>query len=135
MVPRTLTVESDPDPEDLEGALRRLRRLVETSEVPEARRYVKELAVRWPDDERVHHWDRVLEPPRVLPARGKVARSFRDDWGWMREHAHEYPGCWIAVHGKQLIAADPDPQVVRDAVRAHPEWSSPLLHFQPRPGE
>ena len=38
--------------------------------------------------------------------------------GGMLEHAHEHPGCWLAIYGYRLIAADPDLKKVVAAARA-----------------
>src|SRR5207247_1704370 len=88
--------------------LQRLVRLVEEGRVEDARRLAPELAARWPDSPAAQHWARVLEPPKVIPNRpGPPWRSFDPDYEWLREHAAEYPGCWIATYEDRLIAAHP----------------------------
>src|SRR5436190_12583745 len=98
--------------------LQRLVRLVEEGRVEDARRLAPELAAKWPDSPAAQHWARVLEPPKVIPNRpGPPGRSFERDYAWLREHAAEYPGCWIATYEDRLIAANPDLQQVLAAVR------------------
>src|SRR5262245_31299314 len=89
-----------------DATLKHLGALIGEGAVEEARALVKELEARWPDSPRVQHFARVLAPPvvRVRPGSG---RSRDREFAWLREHAHEYPDCWLALLGDQLIAADP----------------------------
>ncbi len=60
-------------------------------------------------------------------------RSFRRDHEWLRAHAREYPGCWIATYEDRLIAADPSLETVQEAVRTtlgH-QGNVAFLHYQP----
>jgi hypothetical protein len=100
------------DQEQLAADLQLLRDLLEADRVPEARRFVKELEQRWPEAERVQHYARVLEPPKVRMRPDHPARSRDREWKWLEEHGREYPGCWLAIYQDQLIAADPDRRVV-----------------------
>jgi hypothetical protein len=122
----------EPKP-DLQQALARLIDMLSSSDVEGARAYVKELVREWPDAERVQHYARVLEPPRVIakgPATGKSITP--GEKAWLKAHANEYPGCWIALDDDRLIAADPSLSVVRKAARAV-GVEDPLLHFTPDP--
>lgn len=98
--------------EQLAADLQHLRDLLEADRVAEARRFVEELAQRWPEAERVQHYARVLEPPKVRMRPDLPARSREREWKWLEEHGREYPGCWLAISGDQLIAADPDRRTV-----------------------
>jgi hypothetical protein len=122
---------------ELGERLGELRRLVETSRVPEARRFVKELVQDWPDEPRVQHWDKVLAPPvaRAVPGPGSgTDRS--EDLKWLQRHAKEYPGCWIAVYQGRFIAADPSPDRVAEKIKsALPPGQRALLHFEAAPEE
>jgi hypothetical protein len=127
-----ITREEKQAAQPLEAELAELIRLVEEHRVEEARRLAPELAARYPNSAEARHWARVLEPPRILP------NSSRETWRrtdaeheWLREHAHEYPGCWLAVHGERLIASGPDLQKVVAAVRTALGEERALLHFQP----
>jgi hypothetical protein len=120
--------------EEMRADLARLSRLVEEGRVEEARRLAPELAKKWPESHPIRHLARVLEPPRVLPSPpGLRGRSFSRDYDWLREHAHEYPGCWIATYEDRLIVADPSLERVLEIVRATlgNEGEVAFLHHQP----
>ena len=50
---------------------------------------------------------------------------------WLRKNAHAYPGCWLAVLGDELIAADPNLARVLEQMRTIPNGEQSLLHRQP----
>lgn len=118
--------------EELEQRLAQLRDDVSHSRVPEARAAVKDLAARWPDSPRVQYWASVLAPPVIVPTSGRDPRSRPRDRerAWLREHRHEYPGCWLAVFEDRLIAADPDLAVVFREARRVLGTEGALLHYQ-----
>jgi hypothetical protein len=62
-------------------------------------------------------------------------RPLNREWEWLRQHAHEYPGFWLAVLGDQLIAADPDGSVVRTKAREVPGEDRPVIYYQPEARE
>jgi hypothetical protein len=115
----------------LAGALARLRDLLAEGDIEGARTHVRMLAAQWPGSERVRHFARVLAPPRTLGTRPGTGRSLKREHEWLRVHGHRYPGCWLALAGDRLIAADPDLQAVLDAVEDAEGVSDPLLHRQP----
>ena len=119
------------DQEPLAADLQHLRDLLEADRVPEARRFVKELEQRWPEAERVQHYARVLEPPKVRMRPDLPARSREREWKWLKEHGREYPGCWLAIYGDQLIAADPDPRIVVASAEQALGEKTYLLFHQP----
>jgi hypothetical protein len=127
---KTPAASEERDDQELIAALEQIRHLIETSAVEEARALAKEMAARWPDDKDVRHWARVLAPAkaRVIPGRG--GRPLDQERAWLREHAHEYPGCWLAVYGDQLIAADPDLSQVMRIMRQTPGGDEAALHLQ-----
>lgn len=108
-----------------------LRTLIERGQVERARRLVNELEARWPDAARVRHFARVLAPPKGKVMEGRRYRSLDREREWLRAHAKEYPGCWIAVHGDQLVAADPHLPAVIATVRRDPATADAVLQFQP----
>jgi hypothetical protein len=112
--------------------LARLVRLVDDGRIEEARRLAPQLAEKWPESRPIQHPNRVLEPPKVIPSPpGLRGRNLDPERAWLREHAHEYPGCWLAVYGDRLIAADPDLKKVHQAVRTILPDDFALLHHQP----
>lgn len=102
----------------MEADLQRLKSLVENSRVPEARAFVQVLEERWPESPRVQHWARVLAPPRSLPGRDGPNRSHRREIAWLKAHAHEYPGQWLAICEDELVAASASLTDVDEQVRA-----------------
>lgn len=119
---------------NLTEALDYVRSLVESSDVEGARAYVRLLEAQWPNEPRVRQWAKVLAPPRVIGRRAGTGSSLAPEKPWIRAHAREYPGCWIALDGDRLLAADPDLDVVIEAVQSDGAVD-PLLHFQPDPEE
>jgi hypothetical protein len=111
--------------------LTRLRSLVEQSDVEGARALVRELEACWPEAERVRHWAQVLAPPTVTLRPGERSRSLDRERAWLRQHAREYPGCWLAVYEDRLIAAKPDLVSVLAEVRQAIGDEGALLHFEP----
>lgn len=99
----------------------RLRDLIERSRADEARRLARELAEKWPRSETLQHDARVLEVPTVRVLSGVSGRSLDADYAWIREHAHEHPGCWLALHRGRLITADPEVRRAAAAADADPE--------------
>jgi hypothetical protein len=115
---------------ELTAALERIRRLIETSAVDEARALAKEMGARWPEDERAQYWARVLAPPRGSVVKGVRSRSLDRERAWLREHAQEYPGQWLAIFGDQLVAADPSLATVLKTVRETPGAETAALYYQ-----
>ena len=126
------TVERSDGARELQADLSALRQLLEEGRVEEARRLAPQLAVRWPTSTTAQHYARVLRPPEVIRSPASLrGRSFDREHAWVREHAGEYPGCWLGVFGDELIAADPDLGAVRRAVRAAIGDQMALLHYEP----
>lgn len=123
--------EPTSEAELLAAGLKRLRDMIEHDRVGAARAFIKELEARWPDAERVQHYARVLAPP-VSRSRPDIPARPRDrEWKWLKEHGHEYPGCWLAIYEDRLIAADPDHGVVVAKAREVLGEEGALLFHQP----
>jgi hypothetical protein len=119
-----------PENAELHAALERLRKLVQDHPIAEARVFVNQLANQWPDDPGVQYWSRVLAPPTTRTVPGPRHRPLDREYAWLREHARDYPGCWLAVLDDRLIAADPSFREVMSAVRRTPGAETSLLHYQ-----
>jgi hypothetical protein len=115
----------------LDNDLVRLHDLINDGDLTGARQLVHELAQRWPGSERVRRLATILAPPIVSIRPGNKGRPRHEEHAWLREHAHEYPACWLAILGSRLVAAHPDARVVLAAVRQDPTATGALLHFQP----
>src|ERR1051325_9273874 len=109
MSERAVTLDREAE---LAMDLDRIKRLVEASDVEGARAFAREFGEKWPESPQVAYWCRVLAPPRVIGRFPATGRSFEPERECFRQHAAEYPGCWIAVYGDQLVAASPDRQAV-----------------------
>ena len=117
-------------PLDVAEAIKQIAELLEHSDVEGARRAAREAQRLWPDHPRVQYWARVLQPPRVLGLRPATGQTLAQDRHWLREHAAEYPGCWLAVKGGRLIAVGRNPREVMAAVAEAGLESPPLVHYQ-----
>jgi hypothetical protein len=124
---------SENDGDNLLRRLTQLRDEVSRGRVEEARATVKDLMARWPESERVQYWARVLAPPTScsMPEPSFRSRPLDRERAWLREHAREYPGCWLALYEDRLIAADPDLEVVLSLANQTPEGQRALLYQQP----
>jgi hypothetical protein len=130
-VPKTKADHRASPSQSLADELAQLAGLVGHGELVGAAEMVKDMERRWPDDEEVRRFARVLAPPTLSARKGSPARPRHQEYRWLREHSREHPGCWLAVLGDRLIAASPDVKVVVDAVREDPEARGALLHFEP----
>src|SRR5918997_318632 len=94
--------------EEWEKELLRMNDLLSEQDIEGARALIRELREQWPDSERVRRYDEILNPG---PARVLHGQRSGRPWGrardWLKIHAQEYPGCWLAVHEEGLIAAAP----------------------------
>jgi hypothetical protein len=120
-----------PTASDEEEVIKRLGQLLGEGAVEEARALAREAQQRWPDSPQVQKWAYVLEPAKARVVPGPPAPPWDKERAWLRQHAHEYPGQWVALLGDQLIAADADLSKVLDAVKQTGRESEALLHFQP----
>lgn len=118
---------------ELQRRLTQIREDVSRGRVEDARAAVKDLETQWPGSERVQYWSRVLAPPmaRTMAAPDPRSQPLDRERAWLREHAREYPGCWLAVYQDRLIAADPNLEVVLALANQTPEGQQALLYQQP----
>jgi hypothetical protein len=59
----------------------------------------------FPDHEPLRRAMRVFEPPTVRMTRGTPLKGVKESHDWLRTHAHEYRGQWIAVNQGRLLGA------------------------------
>jgi hypothetical protein len=115
---------------DVDADLTELRALVEADDVEAARALAPKILDRWPDSPRAQHWARVLEPPKARVLHGHPTVSLEQERQWLLKHRHEYPGCWIAVKGDQLVAADPSLKRVHDILKDVPGGERAVIYFE-----
>jgi hypothetical protein len=83
---------------EMTADLERAVALVEASRVDEARELSQQLVRKWPDSRPIQRLFHVLQPPRATFVRGQPLRSFRQEYAWIDDHAHEYAGQWLAIY-------------------------------------
>jgi hypothetical protein len=108
-----------------------LGQLMGEGAVEEARALVKEFIQRWPDSPRLQKWAYVLEPGKARVIKGPPAPPWEQERAWLRQHAHEYSGQWIAILGDQLVVSDANLSKVLEAVKRTGRESEVSLHYQP----
>ena len=59
----------------------------------------------FPDHEPLRRAMRVFEPPTVRMTRGIPLKGIKEAHDWLRAHANEYRGQWIAVNQGRLLGA------------------------------
>jgi hypothetical protein len=72
----------------------------------------------------------VLEPPKARVLHGHPTESFEQERQWLLQHRREYPGCWLAVKGDQLVAADPSLGRVYEILREVPGGERAVIYFE-----
>lgn len=116
---------------DLEEGLAHARSLLENGNLSGARACLSRFGEEWPEAERVARLSRLLTPAAVRLESEKPELSRTEEHQWLREHAHEYPGRWLALLGGKLIAAEQELSTVLDQVRRTARPDDVLLHFVP----
>jgi hypothetical protein len=115
----------------LDMLLEHLRASLTEGDVEAARSLARELAAQWPDESRVRYWARVLALPQVTAEPGEPRRNLDRERAWLRAHAGEYPGRWLAINGEELVSADRDLAEVLKIVRNTPGAERALIHYEP----
>jgi hypothetical protein len=115
----------------LHEALVSLRDRLERGDIDGARAMVARLTGEHPDSEDIRYYARMLARPQVISRPGEPSRRLDQERAWLRAHAREYPGCWLAVSGDTLVAAGPDYAAVLATVRRTVGVDNAVLYFQP----
>ena len=71
--------------------------------------------------ETLERWAELFYPgkTRVVPGT-RTGRSRKLEQQWLREHAHEYPNCWLALADDKLVAFGEDLAEVIKTIEASP---------------
>jgi len=75
--------------------------------VPLARQLAEHGRKLFPNDERLRQLSAVLAPPVVLETRPSQPKDFEASQQWLREHASQFQGQWVAVRGGTLLGCAP----------------------------
>lgn len=72
-----------------------------------ARKLARRGAEQYPDHEELQKLARILAPARVMTIDLPPDKSVRENQIWLREHADEYKGQWVALRDGDLLGAAP----------------------------
>jgi len=70
----------------------------------------------------------IFAPAKVRVVPGVQARPRSPEFAWIKAHAHEYPGEWIALDGDRLLAHGPRLKQVREMLSPQDAAGDPLFH-------
>jgi len=114
-----------------ELAEREIRQLLEEGRVRRAREVLGNALSLAPESASLKGWQKVLARPRVRRVKGARARSRRLECEWLKRHAREYEGQWVALSGDKLVAAGPKLAEVLTQARSVGQAAEALFHFIP----
>ncbi|MBN1461663.1 MAG: hypothetical protein JXA57_19195 [Armatimonadetes bacterium] len=115
-----------------ESAEREISRLVGEGRVREARESLRRALALFPESAHLRQWQELLAPPRVRRVKEARTPSRQREREWLKLHAHEYRGQWVALAGERLLAAGPTFGEVLAQARATGEAARALVHWIPR---
>ncbi len=115
----------------LSDELLAVRSRIHRGDLEGARAPLRELQALHPEAAAVTDLARLLAPPGVRAVVRAPLRSMAAEHDWLHAHAHEHPGCWLALLGDQLLAADRDLREVVETARKTPGGERALLHYEP----
>ncbi len=81
----------------------------------------------FPDHERVQRAARVLAPPKAQVTYLPRAKGLDDSRMWLREHAGEYKGQWIAVREGRLLGAAYSFDVIKPLIGEDEDAASTIV--------
>jgi hypothetical protein len=83
-------------------------------------------AQRYPDHAKLQKFARILAPPRVIDAHLPPDPNAGADIEWLKTHADEYRGQWVAIQGGELLASAPTMQELA-AIIGNPKGTGILV--------
>ena len=107
-----------------------IRAEVERGDFRRARELVARALQSTPDDPDVLRWQRVVAPAVVRPGT-TCGDDRRRDLEWLRAHAPEHSGRWVAIDGGELLAEAPTLAKVLDQIRTSHSARTPLVEWIP----
>jgi len=107
--------------------VQKVKSLLDSQQFVAAQREAAKAAAAHPEHPWLQLANRVLNPPPATtsPASGTDRTK---EFDWLRRHGEDHKGQWVALVGDELIAADPDFDVVLREVRAKAPDDKPLFH-------
>lgn len=104
-----------------------IRDLLRQERISAAREVLAVLSADLLEDPALQALRRALAPPLVR-ASSRLGVDRSREFAWLREHAHEYRGQWVAINESGLVIAAPTLRELRDRLREYPLERPPLLH-------
>ena len=109
------------------SAIAVVRDLLQKEQITAARRLLHLLSADVLDDPAMERLRRALAAPVVRASEHRDVER-RDEYGWLRHHAGEYRGQWVALAGNRLVAHAPTLRELRARLSAETIDRPPLLH-------
>lgn len=116
-----------PDPEPLSYS-DRIRHLVQVGEILEAQKLLAEALEQEDCGEDLSYWERLIGPTKKFRVGGEKAPDPAPDFRWLREHAQEYDGQWVALRNGELLASASSLKEVLSALKELEPEQATLLH-------
>lgn len=86
--------------------LHEIKTLVESGRVREARRYLLGLRMSMEGRPEIDVWSQVLAEPVVISEHGATGGDLGINTAWLKQHASEYQGRWVALKQGVLLGSD-----------------------------
>ncbi len=122
------SIDTDPD---LSAEMASVKSSLARGDIEGARSRLAELGSRWPESDRIRRLACAIAPPTVKVSDRGTMRDVKHDHGWLKAHAGEYRGQWLAVLNGKLLVADPDLGIVLARLKATAGAERAILHFEP----
>jgi hypothetical protein len=104
-----------------------IRDLIERDKIGRARELLAALPLEYMSDPLLLRLLKTVAPP-TAKACEKQDIDRQKDFNWLRDHAREYPGQWVALSDGQLLAAAATLRDISQKVKALGLSHPPLLH-------
>lgn len=95
--------------------------------VPLARELAQQGSRVFPDDLRLQQAAAVLSPPVVVNMRPARGPSLEASQQWLKEHASQYKGQWVAVRHGTLLGSAPTVQKLHEQIRANARMTPTVI--------
>ncbi|OQW92420.1 MAG: hypothetical protein BWK78_01760 [Thiotrichaceae bacterium IS1] len=82
-----------------------VKRLVESYHLHEARQFLEAVSQTLGPSDKLAYWQRVLAKTKVLPSTPASSVGNFANAAWLRHHARQYQGQWIALREGVLLGA------------------------------
>ncbi len=124
---RRLAVSPTMQRQDVVSHVTAIRDLIQRGQVSVARRLLDLIPVGASEEPTIARLRRALMPPTARPSiRKDTDRTHA--YEWLRQHAREYRGQWVAVAEDGLVAAAPTLKQLRQQIEALRPMQQPLIH-------